>query len=189
MDKLREVNKELKAQEEYSIEKGTVSNIDELESLYNDLNDYLEEGVNYPGWIKGIYPIRETAVMAIKANTLFIIKVNNEIAGSIILNNEQECAYEQVTWGIEAEPKDVMVIHTFVVSPKYMSNGIGKKLMDFARVYSIEKQIKTIRLDVSIHNTPAIALYEKYGYKYIGTVDLGLNIPNLIWFKLYELLL
>jgi len=52
-----------------------------------------------------------------------------------------------------------------------------------------EQEIKTIRLDVSIHNTPAISLYEKCGYKYVGTVDLGLNIPELVWFKLYEIVL
>lgn len=44
----------------YLIEKGKVSDIDELERLYNDLNDYLSANTNYSGWIKGIYPIRET---------------------------------------------------------------------------------------------------------------------------------
>lgn len=70
-----------------------------------------------------------------------------------------------------------------------MKQGLGKKLMDFAKAYSIEQKIKTIRLDVSIRNTPASSLYEMYGYQYVGTVDLGLNIPGLVWFKLYELVL
>jgi hypothetical protein len=33
---------------------GKVTDIDELEQLYNDLNDHLAKGVNYPGWKKGI---------------------------------------------------------------------------------------------------------------------------------------
>jgi RimJ/RimL family protein N-acetyltransferase len=61
--------------------------------------------------------------------------------------------------------------------------------MDFAETYAIEQKMKTIRLDVSIRNAPAISLYEKCGYHYVGTVDLGLNIPGLVWFKLYELIL
>ncbi|MBL4931218.1 GNAT family N-acetyltransferase [Clostridium paridis] len=174
---------------DYKIEKGTENDIDELERLYDDLNDYLESGINYPGWIKGIYPIRETAADGIKAGTLFVLRVNNKIAGSVILSHEPEEAYRDVTWGIEAAYKDIIVIHTFVVHPKYMKNGVGKKLMDFAKSYSIEEKMKSIRLDVSIHNKPAIALYEKCGYKYVGTVDLGLNIPHLIWFKLYEIIL
>lgn len=174
---------------DYIIEKGTINNIDELANLYDDLNNYLQTGINYPGWIKGIYPIRETAINGIKNNNLFVLKINNEIAGSIILNHEPEPAYSQVTWGIEADYNDIIVIHTFVVHPKYMKNGVGKKLMNFAKTHSIEQGMKAIRLDVSIHNAPAISLYEKCGYKYVGTVDLGLNIPELVWFKLYEIVI
>jgi ribosomal protein S18 acetylase RimI-like enzyme len=180
---------EIPYKNDYIIELGTMNNIDELEKLYNDLNDFLESGTNYAGWKKGVYPIRETAVSGIENNNLFVLKVNNEIAGSIILNHKQESAYSQVNWGIEAAPKEIIVIHTLVVNPKYIKNGIGKKLMDFVKKYGVERGIKTIRLDVSIHNTPAISLYEKCGYKYVGTVDLGLNIPELVWFRLYELVL
>jgi len=174
---------------DYIIEMGTTNDIDSLEDLYNNLNDYFKLGTNYPGWAKGIYPIRETAVKGIQNKNLFLLKLNHEIAGSIILNHEPETAYAQVTWGIEADYKDVVVIHTLVVSPKYLKMGIGKNLMDFAKRYSIEQEMKTIRLDVSIHNTPAISLYEKCGCEYVETVDLGLNIPELVWFKLYEIIL
>lgn len=191
MDKIQVVDKTMGKSEgnDHSIEKGTINDIDELENLYDNLNDYLTLGTNYPGWAKGIYPIRETAVCGIQNNDLLILKMNNEIAGSIILNHVPESAYSQVIWGIEADYKDIIVIHTLVVSPKYMKNGVGKKLMEFAKIYSLEQGIKTIRLDVSIHNTPAIALYEKCGYRYVGTVDLGLNIPELVWFRLYEIIL
>ena len=174
---------------EYLIEKGTINDIDELENLYDDLNEYLEAGTNYPGWAKGIYPIRETAVCGVKCDNLFVLKINNKIAGSIILNHEPETAYSQGKWGIEAESKDSIVIHTLVVNPDYMEIGVGRELMNFAKRYSIKQKMKTIRLDVSIHNKPAILLYEKCGYKYVGTVDLGLNIPELVWFKLYEIVL
>lgn len=173
----------------YIIEKGTTKDIDELEKLYDDLNEYLESNINYPGWIKGIYPTRQTAIDGIDNDNLFILRIDNEIAASVILSHEPEDAYSQVTWGIEANYKDIIVIHTFVVHPNYMKNGLGRVLMDFAKRYSIEQKTKTIRLDVSIHNTPAIALYEECGYRYVGTVDLGLNIPDLVWFKLYEIIL
>ena len=191
MDRIQTFDKAMEKSDsnDYIIEKGTINDIDALENLYDDLNDYLKSGTNYPGWAKGIYPIRETALSGIQNNNLFVFIINNIIAGSIILNHEPETAYAQVNWGIEADCKDIIVIHTLVVSPKYLKDGIGKKLMDFAKIYSIEQEIKTIRLDVSIHNTPAISLYEKCGYKFVGTVDLGLNIPELVWFKLYEIVL
>ena len=36
----------------FIIEPGTSADIDELEKLYNELNDYLAATTNYPGWIK-----------------------------------------------------------------------------------------------------------------------------------------
>jgi len=174
---------------DYIIEKGTIRDIDELEALYDDVNDSLKLGTNYPGWAKGIYPIRDTAVRGIQDNNLFVLYIDSKVAGSIILNHEPETAYAQATWGMKADYNDIIVIHTLAVSPKYMKHGVGKGLMDFARTYCNEQDIKTIRLDVSIHNTPAIALYEKCGYTYLETVDLGLNIPGLVWFKLYEMIL
>ena len=48
-----------------TIQLGTKYDIDELEQLYNNINDHLAATTNYPGWKKGIYPNRETAVTGI----------------------------------------------------------------------------------------------------------------------------
>ncbi|GKU25551.1 GNAT family N-acetyltransferase [Clostridium folliculivorans] len=170
------------------IEKATINDINELEELYDNLNDYLETTINYPGWKKGIYPVRETAENGIRENSLFVLKIDDKIAGSVILNHLQEDAYRGVNWGIDLKDEEVIVIHTFVVNPIYMKNGVGQKLMDFSKEYCLKNGFKTLRLDVSIKNTPAISLYEKSDFKYVDTVDLGLNIPDLIWFKLYEII-
>lgn len=173
---------------DHLIEKATLEDINELEELYNSLNDHLEATINYPGWKKGIYPVRETAVNGIRENNLFVLRIDDEIAGSIILNHLQEDAYRKANWGIDVKNEDVIVIHTFVVNPKYMKKGVGQKLIDFSKEFCLKNGFKTIRLDVSIKNNPAIALYEKSDFKYVDTVDLGLNIPDLIWFRLYEII-
>lgn len=169
-----------------NIELGKEKDIDEIEKLYNDLNDYLAAGINYPGWLKGVYPIRDDAVKGIEEGYLYVARYNGEIVGSIILNHEPESAYSQANWGIEADYSEVVVIHTFVVHPKYMKCGIGQTLMEFATSYSKEIKARSIRLDVYEKNIPAISLYEKSGYRYIDKVDLGYGEYGLDWFKLYE---
>lgn len=173
----------------YTVEKGTAADIDELERLYDELNDHLEATINYPGWIKGIYPVRDNAVKGIEDDNLFVLKVKGRIAGSIILSHEPEEAYTQVKWGIETDYANILVIHTLVVHPLFMKQGVGSVLLRFAEQYGMQQNMKAIRLDVSIHNAPAIAAYEKRGYHYIGTVNLGLNYPHLVWFRLYEFIL
>ena len=171
------------------IEAGIVDDIAQLEKLYDDVNEYLQHRVNFTGWAKGVYPTKETAEMGIIEKSLFCLRVDSKIVGSIILNNKQENAYDKVTWGLNAVHNQVIVIHTLVVHPNFMKQGIARKLIEFAKEYAIRKSAKTIRLDVAVQNTPAISLYEKCGYTYVGTVDLDLGLEQVKWFKLYELIL
>ena len=108
------------------------------------------------------------------------------IIGSIILNHEPETVYYNINWKIVSDYCDIFVIHTFAIHPDYMKLGIGKALIDFAVEYSLQSNIKSIRLDVYENNIPAINLYKKCGFQYIDTVDLGLGNYGLNWFKLYE---
>jgi ribosomal protein S18 acetylase RimI-like enzyme len=169
-----------------TIELGKEKDIDELEQLYNDLNDYLEKEVNYPGWKKGVYPIRQNAIDGVKQGNLYVAKYNGQIVGSLILSHEPEPAYYKVKWNFECDYSDVFVVYTFVVHPNFLKCGVGKALIDFSIEHSIKSQVKLIRLDVYEGNIPAIKLYEKCGFKYIDTVDLGLGNYGLNWFKLYE---
>ena len=171
------------------IELANPSYIDELEKLYNDLNDYLASGINYPGWIKGIYPVRQNAVDGISNSNLYVARYNGKIVGSVILNHEPEAAYYNANWEFDSDYSDVFVVHTFVVHPDFLKLGVGKAIIDFSVEHSIKSNIKSIRLDVYEKNIPAMNLYEKCGFKYIDTVDLGLGSYGLDWFKLYEKLL
>ena len=170
----------------FIIEPGTSADIDELEKLYNELNDYLAATINYPGWIKGIYPIREDAVAGVNDNMLYVARTDGRIAGSVILNHQPEKAYENVRWKMELDYSCIFVIHTFVVHPSFLKIGVGHALMDYSLELAQSSGIKSVRLDVYEKNLPAISLYEKCGFEYIDTVDLGLGHYGLEWFKLYE---
>ncbi|AHN23685.1 MULTISPECIES: GNAT family N-acetyltransferase [Lysinibacillus] len=172
-----------------TMEKGTNCHIEEIESLYNELNDYLDAHINYPGWKKGIYPIKETAIKGIQEGNLYVLKDGSHIAGTVILRREQEVAYSKVDWKIHLAPEDILVIHTFAVHPAYLKKGIGTKIMDFIIEHSKAMNIKAIRLDVYEKNQPAINLYKKYDFAYIDTVDLGYSEYGLEKFELYQKLL
>lgn len=170
-------------------ELGQVSDIDELEHLYDNLNDYLASHVNYAGWRKGVYPVRQTAEDAIAENTLYVAKYNNEIIGSVILSHKHEPAFEKVDWKVDLEYKDILVIYTFVVNPKFLKMGVGQALMQLAIDHSKTIGVNALRLDVFKGNMPAIKLYEKMGFEYIDEVDLGLGMYGLDLFKLYQKLI
>lgn len=170
----------------FIIEPGTSADIDELEKLYDELNDYLAVTTNYPGWIKDVYPVREDAVAGVNDETLYVARYDGRIVGSVILNHQPEKAYENVKWKIELDYSHIFVIHTFVVYPSFLKIGVGHALMDYSLELAQSSGIKSVRLDVYEKNLPAISLYEKCGFEYIDTVDLGLGHYGLEWFKLYE---
>lgn len=174
---------------DYIFQNGTTADIDELEKLYDVINDYLDAGENYAGWTKGIYPSRATAEAAIYENSLFVLKTNCVIIGTVIMNHKCEDAYNEAVWGIDASADEVIFVHTLVIHPDYMKRGLAELIMEYAKSYAIGQNAKAIRLDCTVHNTPAMALYEKCGYKFIGIVDLRLEYKHLKWFNLYEYIL
>jgi ribosomal protein S18 acetylase RimI-like enzyme len=163
--------------------------VDVLAQLYDDINDYLAATLNYPGWIKGVYPTRKDAVDGINEGCLFIISENDEIIGSMILRHKPEPAYMKASWQAVLDYEKVLVIYTFVVKPQKLKQGIGRRMLEFAEQYGKETMMKALRLDVYENNIPAIRLYEKCGYQFIDTVSLGLEEYGLDWFRLYEKLL
>lgn len=171
------------------MERGKKSDIDELEQLYNDLNDYFEHHTHYPGWKKGIYPVKQTAADGIEGGGLFVARADNRIVGTVILRHEPETAYSQADWHVDLSYDDILVVYTLAVHPQFLNRGVGKKLMDFIVGYGKQNNIKSIRLDVYERNKPAINLYKQYGFKFIDKVDLGYGHYGLEYFDLYQKIL
>lgn len=171
---------------DYKITLGRPEDLDELTNLYNDLNDFLAQTQNFPGWIKGIYPIRETAFDGINSGFLYVLKISNRIAGTVILNSTQPEAYDTLTWEIQGDDEEILVVHTLAVHHDFFKYGIASKLLNFAENLAKEKNMKTIRLDTYHKNLPAMKLYKKTGYTLVGKVDLGLKHLGLELFNCYE---
>lgn len=172
-----------------TIEKAVPCDADEVGRLYDSLNDSLMATVNYPGWKKGLYPIREDAERAIAEDTLFVLREGGKIAGTVILSHREEKGYAKAPWGIETDPEQVIVVHTLAVHPQFLSRGVGRRLMEFAIAQAKAQRMRAVRLDVNERNVPAIRLYESLGFAYVDTVDLGYGIEQVEWYRLYQLVL
>ena len=170
--------------------KGTASDIALLEQFYNEINDALAQGEkNYPGWIKGVYPTRETAAEGVAREELYVARSGDAIAGSLLLSHRPEPAYAQGAWRMALPDSQVWVLYTVAVHPAFSRQGVGQALLSFAQAEGRRQGIRALRLDVFEGNLPAIALYERFGFQPCGVVDLGLGEYGLPRFLLYEKLL
>ena len=171
------------------IRKGSIQDVDEVSALYDELNGYLEKHENFPGWRKGIYPAREDAESGISEGCLFVAVENDRIAGTVILRHKPEKGYALADWHCSFSYESILVVYTLAVHPDFHHQGVGKKIMEFIIDYASRKGMKAVRLDVYEKNAPAIRLYEKFGFCYIDTVDLGYSDYGLEKFKLYQRIL
>lgn len=69
------------------------------------------------------------------------------------------------TWHILEEAH----ITNIAVSPVYRRKKIGEAILTSIIKDCLEEGVKYITLEVRVSNTPAINLYEKYGFKSLGT--------------------
>ncbi|WP_455684462.1 GNAT family N-acetyltransferase [Thomasclavelia sp.] len=168
------------------IELASLKDIDEVEELYNIIVDDLVENINYPGWKKGVYPTRLEAVSGIEKQELYIVRFENKIIGSVIINHEQEKNYYLGSWKVKAQNNEIYVIHTLAVHPQYKRLKVAQKLLAYVEKLAKQNNIKAIRLDVRKENIPAIRLYKQCNYSYVGEINLDFRGFDLGLFELYE---
>ena len=53
------------------------------------------------------------------------------------------------------------------VLPEYRRLGIGKKILEYV-IDNFKNELEFISLEVRVSNTPAISLYEKFGFEKVG---------------------
>lgn len=73
----------------FIIEPGSLA-VYKMVGTYSKLNDHLSATINYQGWIKGIYPVRENAAAGVDDNSLFVAGCDGRIAGSVISDHQPE---------------------------------------------------------------------------------------------------
>lgn len=59
---------------------------------------------------------------------------------------------------------DLVEVNSLIVSKKFLRKGIASKLINHVFLFSKERGIKRIILEVNEKNKPAISLYEKLGF-------------------------
>lgn len=153
--------------EQLNIEKGKISDLDQLFQIYVKGKTDLEKSGIYQ-WTNN-YPTRSIIESDLKKDVLFVLRNDKEIIGAINISEEQETEYQTITW--EFNDSKILVIHRLVIDPKYQRKGYAKKLMDFAEKFAIENDYSSIRLDAYSQNKRVIDFYEKRKYYIRGTVN------------------
>ena len=114
------------------------------------------------------YPNREVIRGDIERGTLFTAVEDGQIAGIIVLDENQAPEYESIHWTLHTGPH--LIMHRLAVHPEIQGKGIARKLIAFAENMADLKGYQSIRLDTYAKNTKALELYTRLGYERRGEV-------------------
>ena len=102
------------------------------------------------------------------------------------MNNRFNSEYENINWNVNAEPNEIVVIHTFAITSNLAGKGIGKEIFGQIKTCALQKNKKTVRIDIINGNTGAQKVFEKFGFEYIDTVEIFHPAVGLEKFHLFE---
>ena len=66
------------------------------------------------------------------------------------------------------EEPTVALVYQMWVAPERRGQGVGRALLDMAVDWARMAGAHTVRLDVTVSNRPAVALYERAGFRPVG---------------------
>ncbi len=93
-----------------------------------------------------------TEIIEEPKSTIFKFQENNQILGCVLLVEKQNKLY----------------LGMLCVNPDLQNSGIGKKILQFANDYAIEKGLPRIVMTVISQRTELISWYNRHGYSDFG---------------------
>ena len=160
--------------------KATMSDLDRIEEIYNQIHDEEESGRATIGWIRSIYPTRATAEAAIRKGTMYVEEADGHIVAAAKIDQEQVPEYADASWTADAPEDKVLVLHTLVVSPTDAGKGHATAFVHFYEDCARERNCPYLRMDTNERNAAARKLYRKLGYLETGIVSCIFNgIPGV----------
>lgn len=104
---------------------------------------------------------------------------------NFVLAMEGENAIGFASWSIQ-EP-GMAKLHKLYVLPKSHGNGVGRQILNYVQEACRKTAVRTLRLNVNIHNSPAISFYQRLGFKYVGAEDINIGSGYYMNDYIYQL--
>lgn len=162
------------------IRKATRADLNHIVRIYDEIHTAEEEGKCTTGWIREIYPVRETAEKALEREDLFVLEDGGRILGTALINQIQVDVYHGAPWKHNVPEDQVCVLHTLVISPDAAGKGYGTAFIRFYEQYAAEHGWPELRIDTNAGNQAARKMYRRLGYQEISVVPTDFNgIPGI----------
>jgi GNAT superfamily N-acetyltransferase len=113
------------------------------------------------------YPTAEHFAADLAAGHLFVDVEQGAVRGFGVFNEIEPEQYNPLPWTV---PRPALVIHRLAVCPAFRRQGVADGLFAYAETLAGDKGLGQ-RSDTSTRNPAMNALFEKRGWRFVGTLE------------------
>lgn len=114
-----------------------------------------------------VYPSNAIIERDCSAGTLHVTRRGRHILGCATVNTTHDPLWSGMAWTVAS--KRSVAVHQLMVDPAAQRRGLAKQLMADAETRALELGFLAVHLDCFLANPAALALYERLGYRRVGT--------------------
>jgi ribosomal protein S18 acetylase RimI-like enzyme len=155
-----------------NIRRATQEDLDIIQKLNQKLCK--RENHEFDATVKQNFPLTEDDLEYIKKSIkgdgklCLVVEDDNTLIGYLIASIEPAGSYRNI--------EKVSELDSFWVEPDYRNNGLGKKLVNEFKKWSLDQGVDRIRVNVSTQNVGAIKFYKREGFEdYDSILEANIN--------------
>lgn len=114
------------------------------------------------------YPSAQAFENDIARNELFVLKINQNIIGTLVCSTFMDKEYEAIEW--LTPNQNNCYIHRLAVHPEHQKQGHARRLMDYAEAFAKAQHMSSVRLDTFSQNHRNQQFYAARGYHKLGSI-------------------
>ena len=140
-------------------------------------------------WRRDGHPTSEFIAELVRGQGMLIAIEGNAIVGAVGIDHDLGHNYGPLLWLFDVPETEVAVIHLLASSPSRRGAGISRTLLRESLNLARARGMRTARLDVTVNNAPAMALYRSEGFVTVGGgyQDIGPDDHSPVWLDVMEL--
>lgn len=157
----------------------------DLPAIYNIIKGaqaFLKSsGVNQ--WQDG-YPNESTIMADISEGLNYVCCYGERIVGTIVVIFDGEVTYNKIHEGDWLTNDDYATIHRLAIDEKLRGSGLASKMISFVEGMSLDRGVRSIRIDTHRDNIPMQKMLSKNGFTYCGIIYLASGDERLAFEKI-----
>jgi len=136
--------------------------------FYHEISDAMVGTPHDCAWRRGVHPSDEFIDRLVRDGGMLLAEDDSGLAGAVGFDNDLGHDYGPLPWRVDIPDAEAAVVHLLAVKQALRGQGLSRKLLRACIEEVRARGMRSLRLDATVNNAPAIALYESEGFVRVG---------------------